>query len=147
MDDLVTHSVCRFMVPFVQLYGVYLIFYGHLSPGGGFAGGAVVAASIILYALSFGREIASRRIAPGVSQLMESGGGLWFILMGLLGILIGGNFLANKAAGFYLGIPGQVFSSGIIVLLSFGIGIKVASTMVSLYYNLSAEVTEHGNDI
>ena len=147
MDDLVTHSVCRFMVPFVQLYGVYLIFYGHLSPGGGFAGGAVVAASIILYALSFGRETASRRIASGVSQLMESGGGLWFILVGLFGILLGANFLANKAAGFYLGTPGQFFSSGIIVLLSFGIGIKVASTMITLYYNLSAEVEEHGNDI
>lgn len=147
MDDLVTHSVCRFMIPFVQLYGVYLIFYGHLSPGGGFAGGAVVAASIILYALSFGRETASRRITPGISHLLESGGGIWYIMVGMFGILLGGNFLANKAAGFYLGIPGQFFSSGMIVLLSFGIGIKVASTMVTLYYNLSAKVDEHGTDI
>lgn len=147
MDDLVTHSVCRVMVPFVQLYGAYLIFYGHLSPGGGFAGGAVVASSMILYALSFGRETASRRIAPGISHLMESGGGLWFVLVGLISILLGGNFLANKGGGFYLGVPGQLFSGGIIMFLSFGVGIKVASTMVTLYYNLSAEVKDHGNDI
>lgn len=147
MDDLVTHSVCRIMVPFVQLYGAYLIFYGHLSPGGGFAGGAVVAASIILYALSYGRETVSRRIAPGISQLLESGGGLWFVLVGLFGILLGTNFLANKAAGFYLGVPGQLVSSGIIMLFSLGVGIKVASTMVTLYDNLSAEVKDHGNGI
>ncbi|MEW5920077.1 MAG: MnhB domain-containing protein [Bacillota bacterium] len=142
MDDLVTRSVCRLMVPFVQLYGAYLIFYGHLSPGGGFAGGAVVASSIILYALSFGRETAVLRVAPGISHLLESSGGLWYLLVGLCGIMLGGNFLANKAAGFYLGIPGQLFSSGIIFLLALGIGMKVSSTMVTLYYNLSAEVND-----
>ncbi len=137
MDDLVTRSVCRLMVPFVQLYGAYLVFYGHLSPGGGFAGGAVIAASFILYALSFGQETASRRIAPGISHLMESGGGLLFVLAGLFGIMLGGTFLANKAAGFYMGIPGQLFSGGIIMILSFGVGIKVTSTMVTLYNSLS----------
>lgn len=147
MDDLVTRSVCRVMVPFVQLYGAYLIFYGHLSPGGGFAGGAVIAASIILYALSFGQETASRRIAPGISHLLESGGGLLFVLVGLFGILLGGNFLANKAAGFYLGIPGQLISGGMIMFLSFGVGIKVASTMITLYNSLSKEVKDNGNGI
>lgn len=139
MDDLVTRSVCRFLVPFVQLYGAYLIFYGHLSPGGGFAGGAVVASSIILYTLSFGRETALTRIDPGFSHILESGGGIWYILVGLLGILTGVNFLANKAAGFYLGIPGQLFSSGMILLLSLGLGLKVSSTMITLFFNLSAE--------
>lgn len=148
MDDLVTHSVSRLIIPFVQLYGAYLIFYGHLSPGGGFAGGAVIAASMILYALSFGRETVTRRISPGSSHLLESGGGLWFILVGLCAILLGGNFLANKSAGFSLGTPGQVFSSGIIFLLSLGLGAKVSSTMVTIYYNLCAEVKDdHGNGI
>ena len=149
VDDLVARTVCRLVVPFVQLYGAYLVFYGHLSPGGGFAGGAVVAASIILYALAFGRETAEQRVAPGISHLLESGGGLWYILVGLFGMLLGANFLANKAAGFYLGIPGQLFSSGIIFLLALGVGLKVASTMVTLFYNLSTEEVNdsHGNGI
>ncbi len=146
MEDLVARSVCRLIVPFIQLYGAYLVFYGHLSPGGGFAGGAVVAASIVLYALSFGRETAEKRIAPGISHLLESGGGLWYLLVGLVGIMLGGSFLTNKAAGFYLGIPGHLFSSGMIFLLALGLGLKVASTMVTLFYNLSTEVNdEHGN--
>lgn len=142
MDDLVTHSVCKLMVPFVQLYGAYLVFYGHLSPGGGFAGGAVIASSMVLYALSFGRETVSRRIPPHTSHLLESGGGIWYVLIGLIGILLGANYLTNKAAGFYIGSPGHLFSSGMIFLLALGLGAKVASTMITIYYNLSAEVKD-----
>jgi len=146
MDDLVTRSICRLMIPFVQLYGIYLAFYGHLSPGGGFAGGAVVASSFILYALAFGHKTANQRISHTLAHTLESGGGLWYILIGLLGLLGGGSFLANKAGGFYLGIPGQLFSSGMILLLALGIALKVAATMVTLFFNLSAEVDDDHGD-
>lgn len=146
MDDLIARSVCRFLVPFIQLYGIYLVFYGHLSPGGGFAGGAVVGSSMILYALVFGRAKAEQRLSDAVSHQMEGGGGLWFILIGLCGIFATGSFLANKAGGFYLGVPGHLFSSGMILLLALGIGIKVSATMVTLYYNLTEEVEgDHGD--
>jgi len=146
MDDLVTRSVCRFLVPFIQIFGIYLVFYGHLSPGGGFAGGAVVGSSIILYALAFGRAKAEQRLPHAISHQMESGGGLWYILIGLCGIFAAGSFLANKAGGFYLGVPGQLFSSGMILLLALGIGVKVSSTMVTLFYNLTTEVDDDHGD-
>jgi multicomponent Na+:H+ antiporter subunit B len=146
MDDLVTRSVCRFLVPFIQIYGIYLVFYGHLSPGGGFAGGAIVGSSIILYALAFGRTKAEQRLSHAISHQMESSGGLWYILMGLVGIMGTGAFLANEAGGFYLGVPGHLFSSGMILLLALGIGVKVSSTMVTLFYNLTEEVDDDHGD-
>lgn len=146
MDDLVGRSICRFLVPFIQLYGAYLVFYGHLSPGGGFAGGAVMASSIILYALAFGRAAGEQRISHNLAHALESGGGLWYILIGLIGIVGAGSFLANRAGGFFLGVPGQLFSSGMIMLLALGIGLKVAGTMVTLFFNLITEVDDDHGD-
>lgn len=145
MEDIVVRSVCRLVVPFIQIYGFYVIFHGHLSPGGGFPGGAIVASSLILYALSFNLEAGSRKLGSNVSALMESGGALWYLLVGMAGILLGSNFLANRVAGFYLGTPGQLFSSGIIFLLSLGIGAKVASTMVTLFFSLSGGENSGGD--
>jgi len=145
MEDIVVSSVSRLIVPFIQLYGLYVIFHGHLSPGGGFAGGAIVASSMILYGISFNLEAGSRKIGPNVSSLLESGGALWYLLVGLIGILMGSNFLANKAAGVGLGTPGQLLSSGIIFLLALGIGAKVTSTMVTLFYSLSGGESSDGN--
>ncbi len=145
MDDIVVRSVARIIVPFIQLYGFYVIFHGHLSPGGGFAGGAIVASSMILYGLSFNLEAGSRKLSHDLSAILESGGALWYLVIGLLGIFAGQFYLTNRAAGFYLGVPGQLFSSGMIFLLSMGIGVKVASTMITLFYSLSGGEGSSGN--
>lgn len=145
MEDIVVRSIARLLVPFIQLYGFYVIFHGHLSPGGGFAGGAIVASSMILYGLSFNLEAGSRKLSHDVSTVLESGGALWFLFIGLAGLLVGAPFLTNQAAGFYLGTPGRLFSSGMIFLLSIGIGVKVASTMITLFYSLSGGEDTSGN--
>jgi len=54
MDDNITRIVVRYAVPAMQIYGLYVIFHGHLSPGGGFAGGIVLGVGMILYAPVFG---------------------------------------------------------------------------------------------
>lgn len=146
MEDVVIRSISRLIVPFIQLYGLYVIFYGHLSPGGGFAGGAVVASSMIFYGLSFNLETGSRKLSQRVSSFLESGGALWFLMFGLLGILLGSNFLANQAAGFSPGLPGQFVSGGIIAFLSIGIGAKVASTMITLFFSLSMGENSGGDN-
>jgi len=147
MEDLVVRSVSRLIVPFIQLYGLYVIFHGHLSPGGGFAGGAIVASSMILYGLSFNLEAGSRKLSHDASSLLESGGALWYLAVGMAGIALGSNFLANKIAGIDVGTPGQLFSSGIIFLLAVGIGAKVASTMITLFYSLSGGDAGSGNNL
>jgi multicomponent Na+:H+ antiporter subunit B len=145
LEDIIVRYISRIIVPFVQLYGLYVILHGHLSPGGGFSGGAIVAASMILYALSFNLSEGTKKLTPEVSSVLESGGALVFAGMGILAILLGTNFLGNKAAGFPLGIPGHLFSGGVILIITFGIGIKVASTMITLFYSL-IEGEGHSHD-
>jgi multicomponent Na+:H+ antiporter subunit B len=136
MEDLIVRYVSRIVVPFVQLYGLYVVFHGHLSPGGGFSGGAIIGASMILYALSFNLAAGAKKVSHDFSMVMESSGGLIYAGVGLLAILLGANFLGNKVAGFPLGTPGNLFSGGTIMIVTFGVGIKVASTMITLFYSL-----------
>ncbi|PKM70436.1 MAG: sodium:proton antiporter, partial [Firmicutes bacterium HGW-Firmicutes-18] len=56
MDDLIVKNITKIVTPFIQLYGIFIILHGHISPGGGFAGGAIIGASLILYTLAFGLE-------------------------------------------------------------------------------------------
>lgn len=139
MPDLILREITQLILPFIQMYGIYVILHGHLSPGGGFAGGMILGVSLILYILVFGLDSCLRKVPHRLSSVMESMGTLWYAAVGLVGILRGANFLMNKGAGVGLGTPGQLFSSGLIVIITIGVGIKVASTMLSLFYTLVEE--------
>jgi len=136
--------VSRIVVPFVQLFGLYVVFHGHLSPGGGFSGGAIIGASMILYALSFNLAAGAKKFSHDLSLILESSGGLIYAGVGVIAIFLGANFLGNKVAGIPLGAPGNLFSSGTIMIITLGVGIKVASTMITLFYSLIEG--EHGSD-
>ena len=138
-EILILKIVARFITPFIQVYGLYVIAAGHLGPGGGFAGGTIVAASMILYALTFDTEAGLEKLSHQRASFFESLGAIWYVLLGSLGILVGGNFLTNGQIGIPLGTPGHLISGGLIPLIAFGIGIKVAVTVISLYYSLVEE--------
>jgi multicomponent Na+:H+ antiporter subunit B len=139
MNDTIIKTITRIVMPFVQLYGLFVILNGHISPGGGFSGGALIGTSLILYTLVFGLEKGKKKFSHRVSEFAESGGIILFIMVGLLGIFLGGNFLSNGEVGFPLGKPGSLLSAGMIPILMIGIGIKVASTMISLFHILIEE--------
>jgi multicomponent Na+:H+ antiporter subunit B len=124
---------------------VYVVFHGHLSPGGAFAGGSIIGASMILYALSFNLKEGSKKLTHDASTLLESGGVIIFAGMGIFAILLGTNFLGNLVAGFPRGTPGNLISAGAIPIITVGLGIKVASTMITLFYSL-IEGEEQGHD-
>lgn len=113
-----------------------MILHGHLSPGGGFSGGAIFGASLVLVALSFNLEAGVKQISHQTSSILESGGVLGYVLTGLVAVMLGGNYLANRSAGFPLGQAGELFSSGAILIITVFVGIKVASTIVTLFYNI-----------
>lgn len=136
MEDQIVRLTSRLVVPFIQLYGIYIIFHGHLSPGGGFSGGAIFGASLVLIAVSFNLEAGSKQISPQSASILESGGALGFALTGLAAIVMGGNYLANLTAGFPPGEPGAFFSSGAIFIITIFLGAKVASTIITLFYNI-----------
>ncbi|SNS09787.1 multicomponent Na+:H+ antiporter subunit B [Anaerovirgula multivorans] len=139
MDDLIVKIITRTIIPFIQVYGIFVIMHGHISPGGGFSGGAILGASLILYTLAYGYKDAAKKMPHKVSVMVESGAILWFMAIGLVGIIMGGNFLSNKAAGFYMGNLSMLFNAGLIPLVTLGIGIKVASTMVTLFHTIIEE--------
>jgi len=133
MNDIIIKNITRIVIPFAQLYGIFIVLNGHISPGGGFAGGAIIGTTLILYTLVFGREKGKKKFTHKASEIAESGGIMLFVFVGLFGIVVAGRFLSNLSAGFFEGELGTIISGGFIPILMIGIGIKVASTMISLF--------------
>jgi multicomponent Na+:H+ antiporter subunit B len=127
--SLIVKTITRCVVGFILLYGLYIMLHGHLSPGGGFAGGVIIALAFILLTLSFGRELASKKLSEKVAGVFESLGALLFIIVALFG-LVGGYFFLNfisKGKSFNL------FSAGIIPVCNFAIMLKVGAGLFSVF--------------
>jgi len=111
----------------IALFGVYVITHGHLSPGGGFPGGAVVASAFLLVLLGSSSLPGSSRMLTSIESLA----GLTFGLLGFWGMLTLGQFLNNSV--LKAGTPGYLISGGIIPLISLAIGAKVASELSGVF--------------
>lgn len=133
VDSRILDLALRIVIPFTQVFGLFVIFNGHLSPGGGFAGGTIIGASLILKILVSNYRQDHR--AEFRSEVLESASVGWYLLIGLVGLLAGEALFSN-AGVFPLGIPGMPFSSGMILIISLGVGAKVASTMQTLFLGL-----------
>jgi len=142
MDNLIIRHVSRMIIPFIQLYGIFIILHGHISPGGGFPGGAILGASLILYTLSFGVRKGHEKVPHSVSKKVESGAILAYLLIGMVGIWTGHAFLTNQASGFFMGDVGQIISGGFIPLITIALGLKVGSTMITLFHAMIGEEQE-----
>ena len=139
MTDFILKRMVSLVLPFVQMLGLYVIFHGHLSPGGSFSGGIITGLSLIAFSLVFGLERGQEKVSERMMSLVESFGALWYGAMGLVGVLRGTTFLMNKGAGVPLGEPGKLYSGGLILLITLGVGLKVASTVVTLFVALMEE--------
>lgn len=139
MKDFVIKRVAAIILPLICIYGFYVILHGHISPGGSFAGGIIIGLSIIAFSTIYGMEKGKAKLPESVLTWVESYGTLWYGAMGLVAIIKGAPFLANKLAGFDLGVPGTLSSGGLISFLGFGVGIRVASTMVTLFFAMKGE--------
>lgn len=136
--DTIVSIITRFMLPFITLFGLYLIVHVHLSPGGGFSGGTVVGAGFVLLSLTYGISMQERKFSHRTSTLIESAGALIYIILGITAFFYGQPFLSNLPI-FSAGEPGRLFSGGFIALLNIAIGVKVASTIVALFDSLGGE--------
>jgi multicomponent Na+:H+ antiporter subunit B len=111
-----------FLGPIV-LFGIYITAHGHLSPGGGFQGGVVLATGALLVYLS-GEYVTLRRVRPeALLDVAESAGAAGYIIIGLCGLVAGGAFLANVLP---LGQPGTLLSAGTMPLINLTVGVEVA---------------------
>jgi len=113
----------------VVLFGIYVVAHGHLSPGGGFQGGVVLATGALLVYLS-GEYVTLRRVRPvALIDLAEGSGAAGYVAVGLLGLAAGATFLENVLP---LGQPGALLSSGMIPLINLAVGLEVAGGFVLL---------------
>lgn len=139
MPDLVVRTITRMVFPFIILYGIYIVWHGHISPGGGFSGGAVVGGAMILYTLVYGVDEALKIFSHRWSSLLESGGLLIIIGIGFISMLLGYSYLETLPFLINLGTPGALFSAGFMPLIMIAIAMKVTSTMISLFHALIEE--------
>jgi len=121
----------RLLVPLILLLGAYVFINGHLTPGGGFQGGAILASAMLLILLT--RPLA--RFSHRLIATVESTSGLVFIGLGVLGIVWAGGFLDNRILP--TGTFGELFSAGAIPVIYSFIGLKVGAEFSSMLLNLS----------
>ncbi|MFH0790056.1 MAG: MnhB domain-containing protein [Candidatus Omnitrophota bacterium] len=131
--SLIVKRITRITVSLIFLFGVYILLHGHLTPGGGFAGGVIIALSFIHLMLAFGKDAALKRLNETVVSVIESLGGLMFLGIALSG-LIGGYFFLNVLPK---GRPFDLFSSGIIILCNIAIFLKVGAGLFSIFIALA----------
>lgn len=135
-------TVSKLIFPFIFVYGVYITLYGHISPGGAFSGGVVIAAGFILIMLSYGKKYCEYFLDYYRASMIESLSMLWYITVGLFSVLAGYQFLSNKIAGIPTGVAGSVFSGGSIFLLNAAVAMKVFGTIYILFYFIALEEVE-----
>ncbi|MFH1101294.1 MAG: MnhB domain-containing protein [Methanobacteriota archaeon] len=116
MTSRIVKTAARALFPFILLLGIYIIFYGHLSPGGGFQGGVILAMAVLLVIIVYGGSRVQKFI-PYLS-FVEIAGVTLFIIVGISGIVSGKQFLTNL---------------GTIPLLNIVIGLKVFAGLVLMY--------------
>ena len=136
--DLIVKTTCRLIIPLIQIFALYVIAHGHHSPGGGFQGGVILGASIILYALVFNLRSAIARIGERLMAIMCAVGVFLYAATGVVCMLYGSDYLNYRALARLFGMDPVAERSLGILLVEIGVGISVMAVMVILYYNLSS---------
>lgn len=137
-DNLIIHTAVRMLVPFIQLYGLYVIVHGHYSPGGGFQGGVVLGASFILLALAYDLKTSLQFMSERVNAVLGNVGVLIYTGIALLCALLGGLFLDYSALQRIIPLGPVEWRSMGIFLVEVGVGIAVMSIMASLFWDLGS---------
>lgn len=129
-QDMIMQKTAKILVPIVLLLGVYVVLNGHLSPGGGFSGGAIMGAALMIYVTAYGFDSIRRFFTYKTYQRT--------VLLALL------TYALSKCYSFYtgangihsvipLGTPGAILSSGLILVLNICVGFIVTCTMYAFY--------------
>jgi multicomponent Na+:H+ antiporter subunit B len=135
----IVEGVAKLIVPFVQIFALYVITHGHYGPGGGFQGGVVLAASMLLLRLVLGKTEEHRRFSPIAARATAIVGMLIYLAAGLLPLLGQGEFLNYEYLPFR-GVEGPELRSLGILIVEMGVGMVVWGTMVTIFdYLLGGE--------
>ena len=119
--DMILSKCCKLIVPFVLVFGICILFNGHISPGGGFSGGSVLGASLILFAVAYGSKAVSRFFTKTVFNLVRISGLMIYAIMFGVYIYQGANGIESELAHY------------IVLVIDLAVGLVVMSTMYGFY--------------
>jgi multicomponent Na+:H+ antiporter subunit B len=136
--DLIINKAAGLVVPFLQLFALYVIFHGHHSPGGGFQGGVIFGATFILLAISRDLRSTIRRFSEKSNAFTASIGMVVYAGTGVACLLLGANLLDYGALSRLLAVDPVMARSHGILLVEIGVGIAVSAIMIWIYYNLAS---------
>ncbi|MBU0549225.1 MAG: hypothetical protein KKH80_00835 [Candidatus Omnitrophica bacterium] len=129
---LIVKTITRLTVGLILLYGIYIVLHGHLSPGGGFPGGVIIALSFIHIMLAFGKDMAFKKLNQARASFFENLGAIIFLSVAIIGFA-GGYFFLNFLSK---GEPFSLFSAGTIPLYNIAICFKVAAGLFLIFVAL-----------
>jgi multicomponent Na+:H+ antiporter subunit B len=134
---VIVKTISSWVKVLIVLFGIYIILFGHLTPGGGFAGGVILASSYVLLMLAFGRELVQQNLPLKLSSKLDCIGAFAFGMIAILGFVFGAggfffeNFLVEYGEHF------KLISAGTIPLSNIAIGIKVGASLFLIIFILS----------
>jgi energy-converting hydrogenase B subunit I len=144
----IVRTAANVLLPFILVYGFYIVLHGHLTPGGGFQGGAVIATSLVLLFVAYSYDDIVQRIKIRSLHSTETLGLLLFILTALIALTLGATFFTNWLAnsGMIFGNPvafgpnpGDLSTAGVIPIMNVAVGIEVLGALsVIVLYMISA---------
>jgi len=130
-SNFMLKTASKMLFPIIMLFGIYVMVYGHLSPGGGFQGGVIIASGVLLLLISD----KSFEVPHAMIVALETFAGVSYVLIGLIGLLVIDKFLGNFLP-HDISEMGLLFSGGIIPIIYIIVGIKVGSEMSLIVQNL-----------
>ena len=130
--DPIVCTIVKILIPVIFVFGVYILFNGHLSPGGGFSGGAILGAGFILFAMAFGEEKAAQVFTPKLIRAVTIASLSFYCLAKSYSFFTGNEFNGVHSI-ISAGTPGNFLSGGLILPLNIAVGCVVCCTMYSFY--------------
>ena len=129
-NDMILQHITSFLVPMILVYGVYGVMNGHISPGGGFSGGAIMGAALILYLNAFGFKRTERFFTFKTFKVVSVAALSFYACSKAYSFFTGANHLHSFITP---GTPGKLFSAGLIPYLNLAVGAVVCCTMYAFY--------------
>jgi len=138
IDNIIIQTVCRLLVPPIQLFALYVIAHGHYSPGGGFQGGCILGASFILMVMAYDIKEAKRMMSEKLNTILSSVGVMIYAGIGVICLILGANYLDYGILHKIL--PADPIKARALGTLGveIGVGITVMAVMVSIFLNIAS---------
>ncbi len=121
--EIIAKSGADVFTPLALVFGFYVILHGHISPGGGFQGGVLIGAAVILIYLAYGPEALNKVFNKEFIRKNEAVGAICYTFFAFVGIFYGANFCRNIL--YKWGNVGDFISSGTIMFMNYSVGFKV----------------------